>query len=163
MEISLQKDRNLWKSHSATKKLFGIDPGHSTGWASVTLEIETGKLSVVEFGVSQDLTTHELSDQIADHDLMIVESFLVDPAKSRTGAFDHSDMKTVQVIGALKLQSRLHGTPICEQSRTVKPVGYGYIRMKYVQGKKNMHSTDAIAHAVYWAVRHVGAKPFGVV
>jgi hypothetical protein len=143
------------------RKLFGIDPGESTGWASVTLA-ETGVLKIVEFGISRDLTTHELSDQIADHDLMIVESFLVDPAMSRTGAFDHSDMKTVQVIGALKLQSRLHGTPIVEQSRTVKPLGYGYCRMKYVKGKKGMHSEDAMAHAVFWAVKNAGAKPLGI-
>jgi len=141
--------------------LLGIDPGETTGWASVTLS-ETGVLKVVEFGECRDLTTHELSDHISNHDLMIVESFLVDPAMSRTGAFDHSDMKTIQVIGALKLQSRLHGTPIVEQSRTVKPVGYGFLRMKYVKGKKGMHSTDAMAHAVYWAVKNAGAKPLGI-
>jgi len=143
------------------KLLLGIDPGESTGWASVTLN-ETGVLKVVDFGVSRDLTTHELSDRISDSDLMIIESFLVDPAMSRKGAFDHSDMKTIQVIGALKLQSRLHDTPFVEQSRSVKPVGYGYLRMTYVKGKKNMHSTDAMAHAVFWAVKHAGAKPLGI-
>lgn len=143
------------------RKLLGLDPGESTGWASVILS-ETGVLKVVEFGVSHDLTTYDLTDHIQNCDLMVVENFLVDPTKSRTGAFDLSDMKTIQVIGALQLQARLHGKQVALQSRTVKPVGYGYLRMKYVKGKKGMHSTDAMAHAVFWAVKNAGAKPLGI-
>jgi hypothetical protein len=143
------------------KQLLGIDPGESTGWAVVTLA-ENGVLKVIDFGVSKDLTTYDLTGHIQSCDLMVVENFLIDPAKSKTGAFDHSDMKTIQVIGALQLQARLHDKRVALQSRAVKPVGYGYLRMKYVKGKKGMHSTDAMAHAVFWAVKNAGAKPLGI-
>lgn len=142
--------------------LFGIDPGETTGWAVVKFRTETRELKVVDFGESRDPTTFDLTDHIRNCDLMIVENFLVDPTKSRTGAFDHSDMLTIQVIGALRLQARLHEKRVVLQSRSVKPVGYGYLRRTYVKGKRGMHTWDAMAHAVFWAVKNVDAKPLGI-
>lgn len=144
------------------KKILGIDPGENTGWAETTLETETGVQKILDFGESRDTTTFDLTDRIQNCDLMVIENFLIDPSKSRTGAFDHSEMLTIQVIGALRLQARLHDKQVVLQSRSVKPVGYGYLRMKYVKGKKGMHSTDAMAHAVFWAVKNAGAKPLGI-
>lgn len=142
-------------------KLLGIDPGRHIGWASVSVS-DTKKLLVHEFGVSMDLTLDELSDHIKDSDLVVVESFLVRPREARKGAFDYDPMETPQVIGALKLLCRLLDTPIVEQNPSVKPVGYGFAGQKYVKGKKGQHAMDALAHAAYYAVKHLHSKPLGL-
>jgi hypothetical protein len=142
-------------------KLLGIDPGKHIGWAVVSVSPEK-KMLVHALGVSMDLTLDELSDHIKDSDLVIVESFLVRPREARKGAFDYDPMETPQVIGALKLLCHLLGKPIVEQNPSVKPVGYGFVKQKYVRGKKGTHAMDALAHAGYYAVKHLHSKPLGL-
>jgi hypothetical protein len=142
-------------------KLLGIDPGKHIGWAVVSVSPEK-KMLVHEFGVSMDLTLDELSDHIKDSDLLIIESFLVRPKEARRGAFDYDPMETPQVIGALKLLCHLYGKRFVEQNPSVKPVGYGFVRQKYVPGKKGTHAMDALAHAAYYAVKHLHSKPLGL-
>jgi len=142
-------------------KILGIDPGRSTGWARISVSPEK-RMVVHDFGVVKDPQLLELSDHIKDSDLVVVESFLVRPREARKGAFDYDPMETPQVIGALKLQCRLYDTPIVEQSPSVKPVGYGFVRQKYVRGKKGTHAMDALAHAAYYAVKKLQSKPLGL-
>jgi hypothetical protein len=142
-------------------KLLGIDPGKHIGWAVVSVSPEK-KMVVHSLGVSEDLTLDELSDHIKDSDLLIIESFLVRPKEARKGAFDYDPMETPQVIGALKLLCHLYKKPFVEQNPSVKPVGYGFARQKYVAGKKGTHALDALAHAAYYAVKNLNSKPLGL-
>jgi hypothetical protein len=143
-------------------KVLGLDPGVTTGYGIMTMNEETKRISVVEFGTTKDQTLEEIGRLFHDVNLVVSESFLVRPPNARKGAFDWDPLQVIQVIGAMKLQCRLAGLQFVEQSASIKPVGYGFLRQKYVKGKKDMHMWDALAHAAFYLVRHKGAKPLGL-
>lgn len=141
-------------------KLLGIDPGKTTGWGLIRVD-ENRKIHVLQFGQTRDPTLLEIQDYLSDADLIVYEGWLTRPGDARKGSFDYDPMITPQVIGALKLQSQLLGKQVVEQSPSIKPPGYGFLGRKYVKGKKGQHQWDALAHAVYYAVKHLQAKPVG--
>lgn len=137
--------------------ILGIDPGKTTGWGILRLEAKT--LSPVDYGESRDVTCLELSPQIDMADLIVVEDFLVRPEYARRGAFDYDGMVAPQVIGSLGTILAQKSKKMHKQPASIKPVGYGFLGKKYVKGKKGMHKWDALAHAAYYAVKHLGAAP----
>lgn len=139
-------------------KILGIDPGRNTGYYVINLN-DRVITSTATFGVTHDLTGLELKPILELVDHVVCESFSVRPQESRRGSFDWDPMETPQMIGSLKTLAALIGRPIHMQNPSVKPVAYGFANMKYQKGKKNMHVYDALAHAVYFAVRNLGAKP----
>jgi hypothetical protein len=138
--------------------VLGLDPGVTTGWGVIEAN-EDLKLKVLQFGMTKDQTLLEVQDWFRKSDLVVIESFLVRPKHARTGAFDWDPLDTVQVIGAAKLLCRICETPYTEQQASQKPVGYGFLKKKYVQGKKNMHAWDALAHAAFYLVKNGKARP----
>lgn len=142
-------------------KLLGIDPGKTTGWGLIRVD-ENRKIHVLQFGQTRDTTLLEIRDYLSDADLIVYESWLTRPGDARKGSFDYDPMITPQVIGALKLQCQLLGKQVAEQSPSVKPPAYGFLGRKYQKGKKGQHQWDALAHAVYYAVKHLKAKPVGL-
>src|SRR5688572_12623236 len=144
-------------------RILGIDPGKTTGWGLIQFDEITKRLAPENFGTTRDLQLIEIEAQILLADRIVCESFHIRPKAARKGVFDWDPVETPQVIGALKLLCRLHEKPIYEQSPSIKPVGYGFGNMNYVPGKKGTHVQDAIAHAVYYAVRNMNALPLGSV
>ncbi len=137
--------------------VLGIDPGKSTGLALIQVDGKTILPVVTE--VSRDLTTSDYAHLLERADILVVENFRVRPNKARQGSFDWDPMVTTQVIGALQLQARQKNKILVLQEPAVKPVGYGWSNMKYQVGRKGMHWQDALAHAVYYAVKNLAANP----
>ena len=139
-------------------KLLAIDPGKTTGWAEV--EVIDYKIQLGIFGVTKDTTLVDLLPNIKAADVVIYEAWLTRPKHLQRGAFDWDPMITPQVIGSLMtLCKTLEKQTVVKQQPSVKPVGYAFAGMKYVQGKQGTHWQDALAHAVYYAVKNLGAQP----
>jgi len=137
--------------------LFGIDPGEHVGFASGTLEG-----GVFTFQSVQELTQDELFSWMETclnpnyPAVIICEDYIIDPRpKSKGGSgYDHQWDKgvTLRQIGALEFLCQVNGWKFVLQSNYRKPAGYGFLGMKYVRGKRSMHSTDALAHLMFYGV-----------
>jgi hypothetical protein len=139
-------------------KILAIDPGKSTGWASISVENQICKLGL--FGVTKDTTLVELIPQIKEADYLVYEAWLTRPKNLQRGAFDWDPMLTPQVIGSfLTLCKALGKSEPAKQQPSIKPVGYAFAGMKYVPGKQGDHWQDAMAHAVFFAVKNLSALP----
>lgn len=139
-------------------KILAIDPGKTTGWASI--EVDEGKITLGIFGVTRDTTLVEIIDEIKATDIVIYEAWLTRPKHLERGAFDWDPMITPQVIGSLLAHCKTLEKEVVEkQQPSVKPVGYALAGMKYVKGKQGTHWQDALAHAVFYAVKKLGALP----
>jgi len=139
-------------------KILGIDPGKTTGWANITLE--GNKIELGIFGNTKDTTLVDLIPDIKKADLVVYEAWLTRPKHLQRGAFDWDPMITPQVIGSLlTLCKALERPEPVKQQPSIKPVGYAFAGMKYVPGKQGMHWQDALAHAVFYAVKKLGALP----
>lgn len=136
--------------------ILGVDPGKSTGLA--TIRIEDKKIIPISMEVSKGSTT-QLAPFVEQADIVVVENFLVRPTKARKGAFDWDPMITSRVIGAVELLCEQFHKKLVFQEPSIKPVGFGWGNMKYVAGKKGTHSQDALAHAVFYAVKNGLANP----
>jgi len=139
-------------------KILGIDPGRNTGLAFIFID-DNKKPRLDRARVSKDLTAVEYNDWINEADYIVVEDFLVRPAKAKVGSFDWSPMETPKVIGSITTLANLAGKTIHLQQPTIKPVGYGFAQVKYQKGKKGLHIQDAAAHAMYFAVKQNLALP----
>lgn len=139
-------------------KVLAIDPGKSTGWAEIFIEDKVIKLGM--FGVCKDTTLVELIPNIKEADHLVYEAWLTRPKHLQRGAFDWDPMITPQVIGSfLTLCKALEKPEPAKQQPSIKPVGYAFAGMKYQQGKQGTHWQDAMAHAVFYAVKKLGALP----
>lgn len=140
-------------------KILGIDPGISTGLAMI--HVDDKKMRLENAKVSEDQTAMDYYDWIKEADIVVVEDFLVRPKKAQQGAFDNSRMITVKIIGAISTLARINGKEIVLQPSSIKPIGYGFAKMKYFPGKRaeHIHTTDAAAHVAYYAVRQNLALP----
>lgn len=141
-------------------KILGFDPGKTTGWAM--MEVENKKILPLNLGQDKDMSMRQQIENIKSADLVVIEDFLVDPKFARKGAFDYNDMPASQVIGSLKTLCEMSDKKFVLQGASVKPMGYGWMGMRYVKGKKNMHHWDAVAHVVYYAVKKLGALPVSI-
>lgn len=138
--------------------LLGIDPGKTTGWAMAELG-DDRVIKPTNFGETSDTSALELLPHIKEADIVIIESFLIDPRYARSGAFDYDDMIAPQVIGSIKTLCVQEKKEIAMQPSSVKPVGYGFLGKKYKKGKKGMHRWDALAHVYYYGVKNLRALP----
>jgi hypothetical protein len=142
------------------KRILGVDPGKNTGYALVTVDGRdiqpTGTV-----GVDRNESIQSIQDIVKDRlvDILVVEDFKVRPGMARGGKFDYSDMVAPRVIGKLELLAELSGLEIVKQQASLKPPAYGFAGLKYSPGKKGTHWQDAFAHAVYYCVKELGAKP----
>lgn len=143
-------------------KILGIDPGGTTGVGIIQMG-EDKRLLPTYIGqlTKKDDKTKRLRDLILSVEVIVVENFLVRPGKAAQGAFDWNSMDTSKEIGKIQTLCELEGKKCVLQEPSVKPVGYGWANMKYVPGKKGTHDKDALAHAVFYAVKNLGALPVG--
>lgn len=139
-------------------KILGIDPGGTTGYSLI--EVRDKEIVPLAFGECKDKLLLKLVPHLQAADVIVYENFLLRPGMARSGAFDWKSNITEQVIGSLKTLAALHGKEVAKpQEPAQKPVGYGFANLKYVPGKKGTHWQDAHAHAVFYAVKKVGANP----
>jgi len=139
-------------------KILSFDPGKHTGWA--TLTVEDKKITLGEFGVTDDMTLREVEHLFKDTDVVVYEGFWIRPEVAAAGHLNYDEMPAPQVIGVINsLASRYSIERVEKQSASLKPPAYGFAGMKYVKGRKGKHAQDAIAHGVYFAVKKLLAHP----
>jgi hypothetical protein len=140
-------------------KILGIDPGKVTGLGMIEVDGKTIKL--VSMRESKDVTCSDYLDLLQEADQIVLEGFLTRPKNARAGNFDWDDMVAPRVIGAVTALAHAFQKSLVIQQPAVKPVGYAWSNQRYVKGKKGQHVPDALAHAVYYAVRTLKANPLG--
>lgn len=141
--------------------ILGVDPGKRTGLGLIEVDDTKpyGRISLKTMRESLDVTCLDYLDLLQVADVIVVENFLIRPTKARTGSFDWDNMVAPRVIGAITSQAANLKKKIVLQEPSIKPVGYGWSNQHYVKGKKGQHIPDALAHAVYYAVRKLKAIP----
>ena len=132
-------------------RILGIDPGGTTGLAIIHINEKVLRLTYC--GTSRDETLVDQEDLFKEADIIVCEDWKTRPGMARTGAFDGDRMPATRVLGAAQTLARLSGKQFVLQAASIKPVGYGWSNQKYQKGKKGMHTQDAVAHAVYYAVQ----------
>lgn len=138
-------------------KILGVDPGNTTGLAMI--EVVEKKIVPIVFEESKDTTTLSYSELIGQADVLVIEDWKTRPKKAKQGAFDWDPMITARIIGALEVQAGMLKIPVVLQQASNKPVGYGLSNQVYKPGKRGTHKQDALAHAVFYAVRVLYANP----
>ena len=142
-------------------KLIGIDPGKTTGWATIT--VEDKKIALGLFGVTKDQTLLEIAEHLKGADVVVYEGYWIRPDKANSGAFDWQQVPAEQTIGALFTLCKLYGKNlIVKQQPSQRVPGYGFAGLKYDKKKKGTHWQDALAHVVFYAVKQLQAHPVGV-
>lgn len=142
---------------SATR-ILSFDPGKATGWANLT--VDNRQISLGEFGVSKDMTLSDVAHHFKNADVVVYEGFWIDPKLAQAGFLNYDEMPAPQVIGTIRTLAKQYGIEhVVKQNASLKPPAYGFCGMKYQKGRKNMHSQDAIAHGVYYAVTKLQARP----
>lgn len=139
-------------------RILGIDPGGSTGWATIFIK-EDRSIEPGTFGVTRDKTLIEIKDEIAAADLVVYEGFWLRPDKAQKGDFNWQSMPAEQAIGALLTLCKLNQIPVVKQQPAQRVPGYSFAGLTYRKGAKGKHSQDALAHAVFYAVKHLQASP----
>lgn len=140
-------------------RLMAVDPGKSNGFAIVKYEPIDYLLWLEKIGTLTENELYSLLAEVGPLDELVVENFLNRPSKTRKGAFDWSNNHTSQVIGALRLWTVQTKTTLVMQEPAQKVPGYGYLRKKYVPGRREVHHYDALAHAAFRLVSHYKLPP----
>jgi hypothetical protein len=138
--------------------VLGIDPGFSTGYACI--EIVEKRVKLIDAGVIKGIPNlKDLMPLIERADFLVIEDFFVRPQDAHK--LTYQELPAPEAIGVLKFLAETvdHPPKIQMQSPSTKPVGYGWSGQKYQKGKKGLHSQDAFAHAVYYAVKNSLALP----
>ena len=139
-------------------KILGIDPGGSTGWAE--LNVVNRRMIPGRFGTTKDKTLKEIRENIASADVIVYEGFWIRPDKAMGGKFNWQEPPALIVIGALlALCAELGKNKVVKQQPAQRVPGYGFARLTYKKGAKNVHHLDALAHAAYYAVKAQQALP----
>lgn len=140
-------------------RILGIDPGKTTGWAAIKIH-DDKKIEPCGCGNTKDMTLIEIVDEIRQADEIVYEGFWLRPDKAHKGAFDWQNFSAEKVIGALLTLIKLHQKkePVKQQPSQRIP-GYAFAGLTYKKGVKGRHWEDALAHAAYFAVKHLGATP----
>ena len=83
---------------------------------------------------------------------IVCESFRLYPWVARSGALDFDEMRTPQVIGALRHMARVAGIPMIFQPAAIKPaaVAAGAEELYDRPLRENRHSNDACQHFVFF-------------
>ena len=83
---------------------------------------------------------------------IVCESFRLYPWVLRTGALDFDEVRTAQVIGALRHMARVAGIPIVFQPAAIKPAALaaGAEELYDHPLHENRHQNDAIQHFTFF-------------
>ena len=141
-------------------KILALDPGKTTGWATIT--VHDKHISLGQFGNSTDMELVSLSQQIQDADVIVYESFYVRPDMAMSGKFNWQEMPALKVIGSLMTLCKLYQkSTVVKQQPSQRVPGYAFAGLHYKQKAKGKHWQDALAHACFYAVKSLHAFPVG--
>lgn len=138
-------------------KILGIDPGKATGWANIS--VENKQISLGKFGVTKDQTLVDIAAEVEAADLVVYEGFWIRPDMAQRGNFNWQSLPAEQAIGALLTLCKLYQKEAVKQQPSQRVPGYSFAGMVYKKGKKGTHWQDALAHAVFYAVKNLQASP----
>src|SRR5687768_18524376 len=139
--------------------VLGIDPGKATGYALISIG-EDHKVTPRDVGVTRDMQLVELQDIIRQADIVVYEDFLIRPDKALKGDFNWKSTEAEKVIGSLLTFCKLMGNKqVVKQQPAQRIPGIGFAGLQYKRGAKGRHWEDALAHAMFYAVRHLNALP----
>lgn len=147
------------------KKILGLDPGKTTGYALIELQENPRRIIPTQFfGNTKDMTLVDIRELIEEADYLVYEGWRTFKKHAQTGRLNFQTVPAEQVIGSLKTLLRLRKTPyiLHENLSGLLPVGYGYANMDYIPGKTGLHWQSALAHAVHYAVDKLKWPPVGV-
>lgn len=132
--------------------LYSFDPGETTGVA-----IGDNKGELVKMGQHSWADFPHYLNAIDKADMFIVEEFRIRPDKAMS--FSFSDMKTIQVIGMLRLRAYQLNIPTQYQRPLDKSMGYRWSGTPQPKNHSLSHQVDAYAHLVFYWVHHLRLPP----
>ena len=138
-------------------RITGIDPGKTTGWATIT--VVDKKITLGLFGETKDQTLVEIVDELKEADVIVYEGYWIRPDKLHAGSFDWQNVPAEQTIGGLLTLAKLYGKKTVKQQPSQRVPGYAFAGLNYQKTKKKKHYEDALAHAVFYAVKELQAHP----
>jgi hypothetical protein len=87
-------------------------------------------------------------------DMLVIEEFRLYPWMAKNLGFN--DMKTSQMIGAMKYLAQRNGTPVTMQGASIKKPAFELMKHnEFELPKGTQHMKDAAAHGYWW---HYGSK-----
>jgi len=137
--------------------VLALDPGKSTGYAMV--QVIDRQMKLIDIGVEKDEQVKYIGELILQADVVICEDFKIRPNMARAGNFDYDNMVAPRVIGKIELLCQMGNKELVKQQASLKPMGFAYMQLRYVKGKKGTHAEDALSHAGYYLVKNQLALP----
>lgn len=147
------------ESHNMTaqiKYILAVDPGDTTGWA--TLTYEGGHLILWDQVAASGFVDKfmELIKEYGHPVVIVYEDFIV--FKRAAAKQAGSRMFASQVIGALKTLSKMTGIPLESQSPDKKDLGAKGSGRKAPSRHSESHKYDAFNHGFYYLCKIKKAK-----
>lgn len=139
-------------------RILGIDPGKSTGYASITID-ENNNIHLGEFGVCKDMTLLEIEEEFVKADVIVYEGYWIRPDMAMSGKFNWQGAPAIETIGAVMSLAKRHQKTAVKQQPGQRIPGYAFAGMEYVPKAKGKHWQDALAHACFYAVSKQRAIP----
>jgi hypothetical protein len=92
--------------------------------------------------------------EVTQFDAVVIEEFRLYPWMAQNLGFN--DMKTSQMIGALKFLANRIGSPVHMQPASIKKPAFARMKAEgFEMPKGTQHAKDAVAHGFWW---HYGSK-----
>ncbi len=145
-------------------RLLAIDPGERVGWAHA--DAEARELRFTGHGIT---TLREMAvalhDRFADYDVVIMESYTIQPDKAR--AHIGSSVPTLQFIGMVRLMAWLNpGTKLVLQAPRCKSDAMrsmvhapadlrGFVDRALASAHDSGHDGDAAMHLWHYYFKHI--------
>lgn len=135
------------------QKIIAFDPGGTTGFAL----LQEGQVVRIGEVPHADLFPflQETTKYLGSDDIVICEDYKIRPGKQNAHIWQSP--LAYRVLGNIELWAFQLGARFEIQQPSIKPVGYARLNKKAGKGKGN-HQYDALAHAVYYMMRHYGEK-----
>lgn len=127
-------------------KIVAFDPGGTTGIALFDTE---GSNPYQPIRIAQPKTKLDLYKELqefTDADICVIENYRIRP----NVIHDWSNVDTLRIIGYIMYWCDMNKIPYKLQEPVNKVPAYGWLGMKYVKGKPNMHIQDAVAHGAFY-------------
>lgn len=125
--------------------LLCIDPGHGTGWATISKEGATLATGITR---SRDELYEVLKEIPHTVEVVVMEDYMLfgHKVKQQSG----SKLETVRVIGAVDSWAALRGIPVVLQPASILPIAKRWTGIKYSGAHKDGHHASALLHGYYY-------------
>ena len=112
-------------------------------------------------GETKDMTLTEIEEEFKIADLVVYEGFWLRKDIAESGRWNWNEGEVMQVVGVIKSLASRYQKQLEKVQSGQRIPGYAWVGMKFDPTKrgKGVHQKDALAHAVSYAVRRLGARP----